>query len=56
MRSLSLRQAESSYTRAGTMVRVLAFHQCGPGSIPGLDISWIEVVGSQLISDRSLPG
>ena len=25
-------------TRDGAVVRALAFHQCGPGSIPGLDV------------------
>ena len=25
-------------SRDGAVVRVLAFHQCGPGSIPGLDV------------------
>ena len=25
-------------SRDGAVVRALAFHQCGPGSIPGLDV------------------
>ena len=28
----------SSGIRDGAVVRALAFHQCGPGSIPGLDV------------------
>ena len=26
-------------SRDGAVVRALAFHQCGPGSIPGLDVT-----------------
>ena len=34
-------------SRGGTVVRVLASHQCGPGSIPGHSVMWVEfVVGS----------
>ena len=28
--------------RDGTVVRTLAFYQCGLGSIPGLGIMWVE--------------
>ena len=43
-------------SRAGAVVIALAFHQCGPGSITGLDvIMWIEfVVGSFLSHGRFL--
>ena len=39
------------HTDAGAEVRALASHQCGPGSIPGLDTyMWVEFVGSLLCS------
>ena len=31
-------QSLTSVSRDGAVVRALAFHQCGPGSIPGLDV------------------
>ena len=38
-------------SRAGAEVRTLASHQCGPGSILGLDTyMWVEFVGSLLCS------
>ena len=38
------------------MVRVLASHQCGPGSNPGIDM-WVEfVVGSLPCSERFFSG
>ena len=33
--SFSLEQIKNMGSRAGAVVRALAFHQCGPGSIPG---------------------
>ena len=39
----------SSGSRYGTVVRTLAFHPCGPGSIPGPGVMWVEfVVGFRL--------
>ena len=38
--------------RVGLVVRALAFHQCGPGSIPTLSVMWIEFVGSLLCYER----
>ena len=38
--------------RDGTVVRVLASHQCGPGSNPGVDAICGFVVGSLLCSER----
>ena len=44
-------------SRVGAMVKVLASHQCGPGSIPGLDVMWVEfVVGSLPCSERFFSG
>ena len=31
-------QLHAGGSRDGAVVRALAFHQCGPGSIPGLDV------------------
>ena len=44
--------------RDGAVVRALASHQCGPGSIPGLGviIMWVEFVGSVLCTERFSPG
>ena len=38
--------------RDGVVVRVLASHQCGPGSSPGLGALVEFVVGSRLCSER----
>ena len=45
-------------SRAGAVVIALAFHQCGPGSITGLDvIMWIEFAfGSFLSPGRFFSG
>ena len=45
-------------SRAGTVVRALVSHQCGPGSIPRSKdiIMWVEFVGSLLCSERFFPG
>ena len=46
-------------SRDGAVVTALASHQCGPGSIPGLDVicGLIEfVVGSRLRSEGFSPG
>ena len=44
-------------SRGGAVVRALASHQCGPGSIPGLGVMWVEfVVGSLLCSERFFSG
>ena len=44
-------------SRVGAVVRVLASHQCVPGSIPGSRVMWVEfVVGSLLCSKRFSPG
>ena len=40
----------------GLLVRALAFHQCGLGSISALSHMWIESVGSLLFSERFFPG
>ena len=40
----------------GLLVRALAFHQCGLGSISALSHMWIEFVGSLLFSERFFPG
>ena len=53
--------------RDGAVVRALASHQCGPGSIPrsgvkcGLSLlvgsqMWVEFVGSLLCTERFSPG
>ena len=49
------RSGESTHLRDGAVVRVLASHQCGPGSNPGVGaiLVWVEfVVGSLLCSKR----
>ena len=39
------------------MVKALASHQCGPGSIPALYHMWVEfVVGSRPCSESFYPG
>ena len=39
-------------SRDGAVVRVLASHQCGPGSIPETGVMWVEfVVGSRPCSE-----
>ena len=39
------------------VVRALASHQCGPGSIPGPGVMWVEfVVGSRPCSEGFSPG
>ena len=39
------------------MVRALASHQCGPGSIPRFGVIWVVfVVGSRPCSDGFYPG
>ena len=43
-------------SRVGVLVRTLAFHQCGLGSIPGLGVMWAEFVGSLLCSERFFSG
>ena len=44
-------------SRDGAVVRALASHQCGSGSIPVLSIMWVEfVVGSRLCSERFFSG
>ena len=45
-------------SRVGTAVRALAFHQCVPGSIPGLGviIMLAEFVGSLLCYERFFSG
>ena len=41
----------------GAVVRALAFHQCGPGSIPRIvRHMWVEFVGSLICSERFFPG
>ena len=42
--------------RVGLVVRALAFHQCGPGSISAPGVMWIEFVGSLLCYERFSPG
>ena len=43
--------------RVGLVVRALAFHQCGPGSISALGVKmWIEFVGSLFCYERFFPG
>ena len=43
-------------SKGGAVVRALAFHQCGPGSNPGVDM-WVEfVVGSLPCSERFFSG
>ena len=43
--------------RVGLVVRALAFHQCGPGSISELCvIMWVEFVGALLCHERFFPG
>ena len=46
------------FTKQGwPVVRALASHQCGPGSIPGLGVMWVEfVVGSRPCSEGFSPG
>ena len=44
-------------SRDGAVVRALASHQCGPGSIPGLGVMWVEfVVGSRPCSKSIFSG
>ena len=44
-------------SRDGAVVRALASNQCGPGSIPGLGVIWVEfVVGSRPCSEGFSPG
>ena len=44
-------------SRDGTVVRALASHQCGPGSIPGLGvICGLSLVGSRPCSERFFSG
>ena len=44
--------------RDGAVVRALASHQCGPGSIPrlGRRRMWVECFGSLLYTERFPPG
>jgi len=42
--------------RDGAVVRALASHQCGPGSIPRSGVMWVEFVGSLLCTKRFSPG
>ena len=43
--------------RDGAVVRALASHQCGPGSIPRLGvIMWVEFVDSLRCTERFLSG
>ena len=46
------------FCRDGAVVRVLAFHPCGPGSIPrfGVIIMWVEFVGSLFCTERFSAG
>ncbi len=44
-------------SRDGAVVRALASHQCGPGSIPARYHMWVEfVVGSRPCSEGFSPG
>ena len=43
-------------SRVGVVVRAFAFHQCVPGSIPGLGVMWAQFVGSVLCSERFFSG
>ena len=44
-------------SREVAVVRALAFHQCGPGFLPGLGIKWVEFVGgSRPCSKRFFSG
>ena len=44
-------------SRGGAVVRALASHQCGPGSIPARYHMWVEfVVGSRPCSAGFSPG
>ena len=58
MYTLDLHNLQGS--RVGTVVRMLASHQCVPGSIPGpgvIQCMWVEfVVGSLLCSERFFSG
>ena len=39
----------------GEVLRALSFHQCGPGSYPGVDVDWVWiefVVGSLPCSEK----
>ena len=48
--------SKGSVSKGGAVVRALAFHQCGPGSNPGINAlrcMWVEfVAGSLLCSKR----
>ena len=44
-------------SRDGAVVRALTSHQCGPGSVRGLGVMWVEfVVGSLPCSERFFSG
>ena len=46
-----------SGNKSGTVAKALAFHQCGPGWIPGFyAIRWVEFVGSLLCPRGFSPG
>ena len=57
--NFEFRRTENRGSRVGPVVRALASHQCGPGSIPGVDtiILWAEVaVGFRPCSKCFSPG
>ena len=54
LQALKTMESNKSRSRGGSVVRALAFHQCGPGSIPGLGVicglSLLLVLFSVLLS------